>query len=165
MKNILASLLVLLSLSGFAQVDSSNYQDTLKPNKPSYYLTCLELGYDYDGLGAVFRYKVCNNTSKPILNFGLVVYTYDAWGKPVNAPNSNNNRYTVKSQDCRIDAYGCAMYPCNREIIFAFDNEVSKIKVVITKIKLANGKIIILPADKKYVYWINAGRTEIECED
>lgn len=165
MKVLFTVLFTICTLTTFAQVDYNEYQDTLKPAKPAYYLSCLELGYDYDGLGAVFRYKFCNNTSKAIVNYGLVIYAYDAWGKPVNAPFSNNNRYTVKSQDCKIDAYSCGMYPCNGELLFALDNHVSKIKIVITKIKLANGKVIMLPVHKKYVYWVNAGNREIECEE
>lgn len=162
MKQIFLLALLFVAASTNAQQSYPNQKDSINPNKPNVYLTCLQLGYDYDGLGAVLRYRFCNNSNKNILNYGMTVYTYDAWGKPVNGLFNNTNKGNVKSQDCLVPALSCANYPCNGEILFSLQNEVSKVKIVLTKIKYSNGKIVQLPVHKKYVYWVNAGNREIE---
>jgi hypothetical protein len=165
MRQVLLITLLFVATVVTAQSEYPDQRDSIDSTKPSYYLTCLEMGYNLDGLGASLRYRFCNNTNKDIVNYGITIYTYDAWDKPVRLYYNETNKSTVTSPDCLVRARSCSYYPCNREVMFYFNNRVSKIKVVLTKIKYSDGKVITLPANKKYVYWVNAGNHQIECDE
>lgn len=142
--------------------ESLSERDSIDKSKPPYYLTCAVISGDEYGSGTTLTYRFCNNTNDDILNYSVVFYTYDGWDKPV-AGVGGSNRSELNSQNCLIVARSHDSYPCTKQIMFPESNNISKIKMVITKVKYKNGKVIVVPKDKKYTFWAKAG-VENDCD-